>query len=393
MPDDKKPGSNPADKPVSGNGDLTPGEKYDPSADPQTEAHKKRMEDLFGDLDEDDEGNDIVETVETLRAERDTLAAQVDRLKNSVSRTRKENSALMEKVNAGKDALQEIENLRGEDKKVAAKRLLVDLAPVATQLEEGLKEISAEERAANPKLNTLTVGVEKTVSQLSAVFNKYGIDPKAPPAIEAPAVKEEKPAAPEADKPAQPANDGSTTPPAVIVKADDTLESLKAERAQLLAEVSSLTSTVSRAQSDNLTLTRRIEEGKQILVREEAARENDKQWAAEKPLKDLMPVIDTLEAGLKLINNKARQEDPNFDLLAKTVEGTLKSINATFNKHGIRQNNPVNQPFDDERHEAVTTAVVPGVEPGMVVQVVQKGYELNGRIVRNAKVVVTPDDM
>jgi len=391
MPDEQKPGNTPDKDPIKGNGNLTPDEKYDPNADPETEAHKKRMQDLFGDIDEDDEGNEIVETVESLREERDTLQAQVDRLKNSVNRTRKENSALMQQVNDGKELLAAVEAGRSADKKAAAKLFLTDMIPVLDSLENGLKEISAEERALNPKLNTLTVGVEKTFNQLTAVFNKYGIDPKNPPAPDAPVVKgEDKPAEDKTTPPAQ--NSEPTTPPQVIVKPEDTLESLKAERTALLAEVSSLTSTVARAQGDNLTLTRRIEEGKQMLVREEASREAAKQFAVEKPLKDLMPVIDTLDAGLKLINDKARKEDPNFETLAKTVEGTLKNITTVFNKHGITQNNPVNQPFDDERHEAVALVPVPGVPPGTVVQVASKGYELNGRIVRNAKVAVTPDD-
>lgn len=390
MPDEQKPGNTPDNDAKKGDGNLTPDEKYDPNADPATEAHKKRMQDLFGDLDEDDEGNEIVETVESLREERDTLQAQVDRLKTSVARTRKENSALMQQVNDGKELVAAVEQGRSDDKKAAAKVFLTDMIPVLTSLEDGLKEISAEERAANPKLNTLTVGVEKTFSQLTAVFNKYGIDPKNPPAPDAP--KAEKPAQPE-DKTTPPAQTGDTTPPQVIVKPEDTLESLKAERAALLAEVSTLSSTVARAQGDNLTLTRRIEEGKQVLAREQALRESEKQFAVEKPLKDLMPVIDTLDAGLKLINDKARKEDPNFELLAKTVEGTLRNITTVFNKHGITQNNPLNQPFDDERHEAVALVPVPGVAPGTVVQVACKGYELNGRIVRNAKVAVTPDDM
>ncbi|MEZ0259649.1 MAG: nucleotide exchange factor GrpE, partial [Alphaproteobacteria bacterium] len=337
-------------------------------------------------------GNEIVETVESLREERDTLQAQVDRLKTSVARTRKDNSLLMQQVNEGKELVAAVEQGRSDDKKAAAKVFLTDMIPVLESLENGLKEISAEERAANPKLNTLTVGVEKTFSQLTAVFNKYGIDPKNPPAPDVP-----KPAATPAqpeDKTTPPAQSGdNTTPPQIFVKPEDTLESLKAERTALLAEVSSLTSTVARAQGDNLTLTRRIEEGKQVLGREQALRENEKQFAVEKPLKDLMPVIDTLDAGLKLINDKARKEDPNFETLAKTVEGTLKNITTVFNKHGITQNNPVNQPFDDERHEAVALVAVPGVAPGTVVQVASKGYELNGRIVRNAKVAVTPDDM
>ena len=172
----------------------------------------------------------------------------------------------------------------------------------------------------------------------------------------------------------------------------ETIETIHAERDALLAESSQLSSTVAKAQADNLTLTRRIDEGKQILAREEAKREEDKKYAIEKPLKDLMPVIDTLEMGLSIINKKSRAEDPNLEYLAKSVENTLGDVTKVFNKHSIVQINPVDEAFDEENHEAVSMMAKPGAEPGTVVGVVQKGYKLHDRNVRHARVVVTPFD-
>ncbi len=366
---------------------------FDPARTAEDEEHARRMRELFPDLDDEDEA--AAETLEDVRDERNELQAQVERLRTSVSRTRKENSALMQKVNEGKDAIAAVEELRSQDKKAAAKQFLGDLSSVAQQLSEGLKEIDAAERAANPKLDKLTLGVESTLNQLTAVFNKYGIKPgeTAPAAaVDKPAAKPETPAA-EPPKNETPAAPGDTPPPAAAEPPKvETIEALRAERDALRAEMSGLSTTVAKAQGDNLTLTRRIDEGKNLLAREEAKREEDKQFAIEKPLKELMPVIDTLELGLGSINAKNRAEDPNFDFLAKVVEGTLGNVRTVFNKHGIKQLNPLNEPFDSESHEAVTMQVRDGVDAMTVIHVVQKGYELNNRIVRHAKVVVTPPD-
>ena len=367
--------------------DQNPGNPPDETPRPRTaedDAHDKRMADLFGDLGDDD----YVETIDDVRAERDELKTKVERLQGAIARTRDDNKSLMQRTEASKAALAEIDTLISADKKAAGIALLRDLLPTATSMQAGLAEIDANERAANPKLDKLTKGVESTLSQLTAIFNKYGVKPgddtPAAPAVEAaktdaPAVDapkaEEKPAAPAVDAPA------------------DTLESLSAERDALNAQVVSLSSTVQRAQGDNLILSKRLEESKNLLTRSEAKREEDKQFAVEKTLKELMPVIDTLELGQQMMDKKSRAADPNFEALAKVVDTTLAGVTAVFNKHGITQINPQGQPFDAEKHEALTTQVVPGVEPETVVHVALKGYELSNRIVRNAKVVVTPPEM
>ncbi len=368
--------------------DQNPGNLPDETPRPRTaedDAHDKRMADLFGDLGDDD----YVETIDDVREERNELKAKVERLQGAIERTREENRALMKRTEESKAALANIDNLVSADKKAAGIALLRDLLPTATAMQAGLAEIDANERAANPKLDKLTKGVESTLSQLTNVFNKYGVKPGDEAAPAAPAAEAAKTAAPATDapkaedKPAAPAADAGS----------ETLEGLKAERDMLNAQVVSLSSTVQRAQGDNLILSKRLEESKNLLARSEAKREDDKQFAVEKTLKELMPVIDTLELGQQMMDKKSRAADPNFESLAKVVDTTLDGVRAVFNKYGVTQINPLNQPFDAERHEALTTQVVPGVEPETVVAVPLKGYELNSRIVRNAKVVVTPPEM
>jgi len=170
----------------------------------------------------------------------------------------------------------------------------------------------------------------------------------------------------------------------------ETIESLRAERDELLAKVADLSARLGRSQSDNLKLMKANEEGKKLIARLENKVEDDKKFSAEKVIKDMLPVVDTLELGLGSIEQKHREEDPKFDKLAKGVELTLSQLTQVFNKHGVKQINPVDEEFDANKHEAISAQDKDGVDPETVIHVAQKGYEINGRVIRPAKVVVTP---
>lgn len=170
----------------------------------------------------------------------------------------------------------------------------------------------------------------------------------------------------------------------------DTVESLRAERDELTQKVIQLSSLLNNSQTDNLTLSRKAEEMKQSVGRAEEKFERDKKYALEKFIKDVLPVIDTLELGLNAISQKDRDADPKFKKLAEGVEKTIAQLTGVFNKYGIREINPVNQAFDENKHEVITTRLCEDVEPETVVQVTQKGYEIEGRLIRPAKVIVTP---
>jgi molecular chaperone GrpE len=82
--------------------------------------------------------------------------------------------------------------------------------------------------------------------------------------------------------------------------------------------------------------------------------------------------------------------DENGDL-AKLIEGTeltLKLLTDVMGKFGIEEVNPVGQPFNPEFHQAMAMQPSADAEPNTVLTVVQKGYTLNGRLVRPAMVLV-----
>jgi molecular chaperone GrpE len=67
---------------------------------------------------------------------------------------------------------------------------------------------------------------------------------------------------------------------------------------------------------------------------------------------------------------------------------TLRLFEEAFQACGIREISPAGQPFDPAKHEALSLLPAAGVEPNTVIEVVQKGYELNERLLRAAKVIV-----
>jgi len=103
-------------------------------------------------------------------------------------------------------------------------------------------------------------------------------------------------------------------------------------------------------------------------------------YALESITEALLPVRDSLEAALAAPN-------VTMESLKTGVELTLKQLAAVFEKFSIAEINPVGEKFDPHRHQAIST-VESKQPPNTVVQVVQKGYELNDRLLRAAKVLV-----
>ena len=122
-------------------------------------------------------------------------------------------------------------------------------------------------------------------------------------------------------------------------------------------------------------------------VRKRAARdvENARKFALENFSRDLLAVKDSLEMGIEA----ADKADAASLLEGKAA--TLKLLSTTLERFGIEELNPEGEPFDPEMHEAMTMQPSADAEPGSIVTVVQKGYALNGRLLRPARVVVAAE--
>ena len=111
--------------------------------------------------------------------------------------------------------------------------------------------------------------------------------------------------------------------------------------------------------------------------------ENAHKYALERFLNDLLPVLDSMELGM---NAASSAED--IESLREGMDLTLKKFTDVMEKFGISEIFPQGEKFNPEQHEAVSMQELEGAESGTVTAVMQKGYELNGRLVRPAMVVV-----
>ena len=107
-------------------------------------------------------------------------------------------------------------------------------------------------------------------------------------------------------------------------------------------------------------------------------------YGLEKFAKELLNVIDSLELGIQAATSDA----PEVVKLKEGSELTIKQFETVFAKFNIEAIDPTGQPFDPEFHQAMTMIATGDVEPNTVMNVFQKGYVLNGRLIRPAMVVV-----
>jgi len=122
-------------------------------------------------------------------------------------------------------------------------------------------------------------------------------------------------------------------------------------------------------------------------IRRRAAQDVDKarKFALEKFASEMLTVVDNLERGLATIDGEAEEQKSIFEGVNLTLQGLLSSIE----KFGVKAVDPQDQPFNPEFHQAMSMQEVPGVAPNTVIAVMQKGYELNGRLIRPAMVMVS----
>jgi molecular chaperone GrpE len=119
-------------------------------------------------------------------------------------------------------------------------------------------------------------------------------------------------------------------------------------------------------------------------VRKRAARDVEKahKFSLERIVADLLEVRDSLEMAL------SSGEQSTIENLREGNETTLKLLVAVMQRYGVEDIDPLGEPFDPNRHEAMTMQPSTDAEPDSVLTVFQKGYALNGRLLRPARVIV-----
>ena len=169
-------------------------------------------------------------------------------------------------------------------------------------------------------------------------------------------------------------NDPTTPAGAQGEAASAELDALKARIAELEAANVDLRDTVLREKAE-------IENQRRRLHRDV---EQARRFANEKLLNELLPVYDGLEMGLQA-------EGGDVASVREGIALTLKSLLKIAENNGLVQVDPVGQPLDPEKHHAVSMVEAPGAAPNTVVNVLQKGYVLNDRLLRPALVAVAKE--
>jgi molecular chaperone GrpE len=144
-----------------------------------------------------------------------------------------------------------------------------------------------------------------------------------------------------------------------------------------------LAAAEARATENRNSYLRAVAELDNFRKRSEREIDNARKFAIERFAQELVTVGDALEAG---INAGAANPGP---ALLEGAQATLRQLHRAFEKGGIKIIDPAGQPFDPEWHEAITVQESREHPANTVLSVIQKGYSLNGRLLRPARVIVS----
>lgn len=145
---------------------------------------------------------------------------------------------------------------------------------------------------------------------------------------------------------------------------------------KLVAEVEKYKDIALRAEAEMQNLRRRAERDVQ----------NAHKYGIERLLQNLLPVLDSLEKAVEVSEAAASDDD---DPQLEGIRLCSKLFVDVLTREGVEALDPLGEPFDPNLHEALSMIENPDLEPNSVMAVIQKGYRLNERLVRPAKVMVS----
>lgn len=173
----------------------------------------------------------------------------------------------------------------------------------------------------------------------------------------------------------------SHSPPDHGTSPDDAADAPGSDEA-LLAEIETLKAALEQTRAEVLLERADLENQRKRVSRDV---EQLRKFANERLLSDLLPVFDSLDGGLA---TAGEQPSPLHDGLQLTLRQLLKIAG----DNGLSVVDPSGEAFNPDYHQAISQVEADGVAPGHVVQVFQKGYLLNDRLLRPALVVVAKSD-
>ena len=171
------------------------------------------------------------------------------------------------------------------------------------------------------------------------------------------------------------------------IQGEDSPEAAEAENQQAELDVETLQALLEKekeqSQANRDAALRAQAEMENLRKRTTRDIENAHKYALEKFVNELLPILDSMTLGMN-----AAESAENVDELREGMDLTLKMFISALEKFGVQTIDPQGEKFNPEQHEAISMQEIEGTESNTVVSVMQKGYELNGRLVRPAMVVV-----
>jgi molecular chaperone GrpE len=318
------------------------------------------------------------ETAEDIAFQNANLRQQIIDLTQSISRAVISNDKLANERDAVKAELDQqiddIEKAAKGEKSALIATFIAELTPVVELMEQSLQ-------AAVESGDAHAASFGKTLQTLKDTFDKFAA--KSEPASSTPQAEPapQDTATPQADEEKTAEAPQNTEAPATA-----SIEELREERFTLLSQASELGNALGRYQTEKSKLRQQIAAARNdalgVLQRARTSVATDIEFALEKPMKDLMPVIDTMEIGLR---QAKKSQAPH---IAEGFEKTLTKLDEIFNRHGITKIDPKGQRFDEKLHEAISTVPTPeGMKEDDIVTVAQKGYAIKNRVIRYARVI------
>jgi molecular chaperone GrpE len=173
----------------------------------------------------------------------------------------------------------------------------------------------------------------------------------------------------------------ATAPAEPAAASSDEVESLKTQLELSMAKGRELMGKVKDEHEKMLRAVADLENYKK-----RAAKEKDEiqKFGVEKLLKDFLPVVDNFDRALEHANSSG-----DLESLKKGVEMIRKLFEDTLGKHGVRSFTSKGEPFDPNRHEAMSATETDAMPPNHVINEVLRGFLLNDRLVRPALVVIS----
>ena len=153
---------------------------------------------------------------------------------------------------------------------------------------------------------------------------------------------------------------------------------------------SALATAEAKAQENWNSYLRSVAELENYRKRTEREIDNARKFAVERFAQDLVTVGDALEAGIAAgATAGAAAGAGSSGPVLEGAQATLRQLQKAFDKAGIKVIDPAGQPFDPAWHEAMVAQPSPDQPANTVLTVIQKGYSLNGRLLRPARVIVS----